>query len=166
MSSHPSVLYRHIFNGCQSLRSDVITFVSLFWDTPHVLTMYEHSRGPVQILMQIGIRQASALQLAPNSRNLCQIWSRLVAEYLWRTPPAAAFAAWLMSITSQSSHVEFIFHGTGTSGSVPTIHCLTAPEDQAPCETCLSTLRPEGKKNIRRNTGAVLRVTRPDSGKA
>ena len=69
--------------------------------------------------------------------------------------------------TVRPPYAEFIFHGTGTSGSVPVIHCLTAPEGTTPCETCLSTLHPQGKRNIRRNTGAVLRVDRPDgAGKA
>jgi phosphoribosyl 1,2-cyclic phosphodiesterase len=60
----------------------------------------------------------------------------------------------------QRSTPEFdlIFLGTGTSGSVPNVSCLTAPPDQEPCETCLSTLTPEGKKNIRRNTSAIVRI--------
>jgi phosphoribosyl 1,2-cyclic phosphodiesterase len=57
-----------------------------------------------------------------------------------------------------ASGVEFIFLGTGTSGSLPNVSCLTAPEGQPPCKTCLSTLNPEGKKNIRRNTSGVLRI--------
>lgn len=57
------------------------------------------------------------------------------------------------------SEIELIFLGTGTSSSVPYLNCLTAPPSKKPCRTCLSTLTPEGKKNIRRNTSAVLRVT-------
>jgi hypothetical protein len=57
-----------------------------------------------------------------------------------------------------ASGVEFIFLGTGTSGSLPNVSCLTAPEGEPPCKTCLSTLNPEGKKNIRRNTSGVLRI--------
>jgi len=53
---------------------------------------------------------------------------------------------------------DLIFLGTGTSGSVPNISCLTAPPEEEPCRTCLSTLTPEGKKNIRRNTSAIVRV--------
>lgn len=45
--------------------------------------------------------------------------------------------------------VELVFLGTGTSSSVPHVDCLTAPPDAKPCKTCLSTLYPEGKKNIR-----------------
>lgn len=57
---------------------------------------------------------------------------------------------------------DLIFLGTGTSGSVPNISCLTAPPEQEPCQTCLSTLTPEGKKNIRRNTSAFVRVDGAD----
>lgn len=45
--------------------------------------------------------------------------------------------------------VELIFLGTGTSSTLPHLDCLTAPPDAKPCRTCLSTLYPEGKKNIR-----------------
>ncbi len=44
---------------------------------------------------------------------------------------------------------ELIFLGTGTSSSLPHVDCLTAPPDAKRCRTCLSTLYPEGKKNIR-----------------
>jgi phosphoribosyl 1,2-cyclic phosphodiesterase len=57
-----------------------------------------------------------------------------------------------------SSALELVFLGTGTSGSVPNVSCLTAPPDEEPCQTCLSTLTPEGKNNIRRNTSAVVRI--------
>jgi len=60
---------------------------------------------------------------------------------------------------------DLIFLGTGTSGSVPNISCLTAPPEQEPCRTCLSTLTPEGKKNIRRNTSAIVRVDDADGRK-
>ncbi|KAF8506870.1 beta-lactamase-like protein [Russula emetica] len=58
--------------------------------------------------------------------------------------------------------IEFIFLGTGTSGSLPNVSCLTAPESATPCKTCLSTLKPEGKKNIRRNTSTVMRIEGKD----
>jgi len=61
--------------------------------------------------------------------------------------------------------IDFIFLGTGTSGSLPNVSCLTAPEGEPPCKTCLSTLKPEGKKNIRRNTSAVIRVDGKDGKK-
>jgi len=71
--------------------------------------------------------------------------------------------------TSESDNsnksVELIFLGTGTSSSVPNVDCLTAPSDREPCLTCLSTLGPEGKKNIRRNTSAVLRIGEKDGKK-
>src|SRR6266404_1637402 len=61
--------------------------------------------------------------------------------------------------------IEFIFLGTGTSGSLPNVSCLTAHESEAPCKTCLSTLKPEGKKNVRRNTSAVMRIDGKDGKK-
>ena len=54
--------------------------------------------------------------------------------------------------------LEAIFLGTGTSGSVPNVSCLTAPPHEEQCQTCRSTLTPEGSKNKRRNTSAVVRV--------
>ncbi|GJE87715.1 MBL fold metallo-hydrolase [Phanerochaete sordida] len=56
------------------------------------------------------------------------------------------------------SPIEFICLGSGTSSLVPHVDCLTAPPEATPCKTCLSTLHPEGKKNIRRNTSAALRL--------
>lgn len=58
--------------------------------------------------------------------------------------------------------IELIFLGTGTSSSLPHVSCLTAPPELPPCRTCLSTLTPEGKKNIRRNTSAALRIRAAD----
>ncbi|GJJ09562.1 hypothetical protein Clacol_003785 [Clathrus columnatus] len=57
---------------------------------------------------------------------------------------------------------EFIFHGTGNSGSVPNIECLTATlgDHDQPCRTCHAALTPEGRKNRRRNTGAIIRLRR------
>ncbi|KAG9314608.1 PRELI-like family-domain-containing protein [Chiua virens] len=66
---------------------------------------------------------------------------------------------------STDQQIELIFLGTGTSSSIPNLHCLTAPASKKPCRTCLSTLTPEGKKNIRRNTSAVVRVTAKDGKK-
>ncbi|KAI5123712.1 hypothetical protein M0805_000306 [Coniferiporia weirii] len=62
----------------------------------------------------------------------------------------------------RSDALELIFLGTGTSSSLPHVECLTAPPDSVPCKTCLSTLTPEGKKNARRNTSAVIRVKGKD----
>lgn len=81
--------------------------------------------------------------------------------------------------------VELIFLGTGTSSTVPHVDCLTAPPDAKPCKTCLSTLYPEGKRNIRvraapsalssmprmtyplpqRNTSVVMRIRGTDGEK-
>ncbi|KAF8058254.1 beta-lactamase-like protein [Lyophyllum atratum] len=61
--------------------------------------------------------------------------------------------------------LELVFLGTGTSSSLPHIECLTASPDDKPCRTCLSTLTPEGKKNIRRNTSAAFRMTAKDGRK-
>lgn len=66
---------------------------------------------------------------------------------------------------STNPEIEFIFLGTGTSSSLPYLACLTAPPSKEPCRTCLSTLTLEGKKNIRRNTSAVVRVTSGEDGK-
>ncbi|KAF8640384.1 hypothetical protein AX17_000054 [Amanita inopinata Kibby_2008] len=58
---------------------------------------------------------------------------------------------------------ELILLGTGTSSSLPNVDCLTASlADKSPCKTCLSTLSPQGKKNIRRNTSAALRMKATD----
>ncbi|EMD41644.1 hypothetical protein CERSUDRAFT_110218 [Gelatoporia subvermispora B] len=58
----------------------------------------------------------------------------------------------------RDADAELIFLGTGTSSSIPHVDCLTRPPDARPCLTCLSTLTPAGKRNIRRNTSAVVRV--------
>lgn len=78
----------------------------------------------------------------------------------------------LFTMSSQPQHgsasddaVELIFLGTGTSSGLPHVDCLTAPPDATPCHTCLSTLKPEGKKNFRRNTSAVFRVKGRDGNK-
>ncbi|KAJ7102340.1 beta-lactamase-like protein [Mycena belliarum] len=64
-----------------------------------------------------------------------------------------------------SSPIEVVFLGTGTSSSLPHIDCITAHAisglpDRPPCRACLSTIDGslEGKKNIRRNTSAVIRM--------
>ncbi|KWU42648.1 hypothetical protein RHOSPDRAFT_5670, partial [Rhodotorula sp. JG-1b] len=49
--------------------------------------------------------------------------------------------------------------GTGTSGALPSIACLTSPDKG--CKCCRSTLDandPLGRKNVRRNTSALLRI--------
>ncbi|KAI9066725.1 hypothetical protein FKP32DRAFT_1589417 [Trametes sanguinea] len=64
----------------------------------------------------------------------------------------------LGAVENADGPVELIFLGTGTSSTIPHVDCLTAPPGAKQCRTCLSTRTPEGKKNIRRNTSAVLRV--------
>ncbi|TFK76751.1 hypothetical protein BDN72DRAFT_754178 [Pluteus cervinus] len=66
--------------------------------------------------------------------------------------------------SSSTTPIELIFLGTGTSSSLPHVECLTAPPEAKPCRACLSTLSqtPEGKKNVRRNTGAALRMKAKD----
>ncbi|KAG6891073.1 hypothetical protein C0995_014162 [Termitomyces sp. Mi166 len=64
-----------------------------------------------------------------------------------------------------SSPIELIFLGTGTSSSLPHVDCLTVPPEVKSCKTCLSTLTPEGKKNIRRNTSVALRFSARDGRK-
>ncbi|KAF9015471.1 beta-lactamase-like protein [Cyathus striatus] len=66
------------------------------------------------------------------------------------------------SPTPSSPKLELIFLGTGTSSSLPHVDCLTRLPDMIPCKTCLSTLTPEGKKNIRRNTSVALRTEAKD----
>lgn len=66
------------------------------------------------------------------------------------------------SSASSGGPVELIFLGTGTSSSLPHVDCLTSPPDGRKCKTCLSTLTPEGKNNIRRNTSAVVRMNAKD----
>ncbi|GJJ68254.1 phosphoribosyl 1,2-cyclic phosphate phosphodiesterase [Entomortierella parvispora] len=55
---------------------------------------------------------------------------------------------------------ELIFLGTGTSSGVPSVPCLTDPNPT--CKVCLSTLKPEGVKNIKRNTSAMIHFMHKD----
>ncbi|KAF9432737.1 hypothetical protein BGZ76_010388 [Entomortierella beljakovae] len=59
-----------------------------------------------------------------------------------------------------AKEAELIMLGTGTSSGVPLVTCLTAAEPT--CKVCLSTLEPEGVKNIKRNTSAIYRYTHAD----
>ncbi|PFH54760.1 hypothetical protein AMATHDRAFT_72527 [Amanita thiersii Skay4041] len=70
----------------------------------------------------------------------------------------------LISSTRENSYpTELILLGTGTSSSLPHLDCLTASQTlKPPCQTCLSTLTPQGKKNIRRNTSAAIRMRAAD----
>ncbi|KAF9462236.1 beta-lactamase-like protein [Collybia nuda] len=62
--------------------------------------------------------------------------------------------------------MELIFLGTGSSAGLPYIDCITAPPEREPCKTCLSALTPKGKRNIRRNTSAVVRLGTKEGRKA
>lgn len=42
----------------------------------------------------------------------------------------------------------------------PSVPCLTDPKKA--CKVCLSTLKPEGVKNIKRNTSAMVHFTHED----
>ncbi|KIJ45707.1 hypothetical protein M422DRAFT_166522 [Sphaerobolus stellatus SS14] len=61
-----------------------------------------------------------------------------------------------------ATNFEFIFHGTGSSGSIPAIGCITSKAGLENCQTCASSLTPEGRKNNRRNTGGIFRIPRSD----
>ncbi|KAK4704860.1 hypothetical protein P7C70_g1345, partial [Phenoliferia sp. Uapishka_3] len=66
---------------------------------------------------------------------------------------------------SAPQELELYLLGTGTSSAVPSIGCLTSVEKG--CYCCRSTLSPsdpDGKYNIRRNTGAVLRIPSEKAG--
>ncbi|POY72085.1 hypothetical protein BMF94_4892 [Rhodotorula taiwanensis] len=56
--------------------------------------------------------------------------------------------------------IDCLLLGTGTSGALPSVACLTSAERG--CHCCRSTLEgstdPLGRKNVRRNTSAVLRI--------
>ncbi|KAL1930839.1 hypothetical protein VTP01DRAFT_9976 [Rhizomucor pusillus] len=51
--------------------------------------------------------------------------------------------------------VEIIFLGTGTSGAIPNVSCLT--EQPPTCKVCVSAMTPEGRKNMKKNTSMVVR---------
>lgn len=56
---------------------------------------------------------------------------------------------------TQTKAVELIFLGTGTSGSVPSIQCLT--ENPPTCSVCIDATYLHSK-NRRRNTSAVVLI--------
>lgn len=51
--------------------------------------------------------------------------------------------------------VEIVFVGTGTSGAVPNVSCLT--EQPPTCKVCVSAMTPEGRKNMKKNTSLIVR---------
>lgn len=61
-----------------------------------------------------------------------------------------------MQLDLKSNLSELIFFGTGTSGCVPSVHCLTAPKPE--CKTCLDAFQNAQSKNKRMNTSIMLRT--------
>ncbi|KAI9230450.1 MAG: beta-lactamase-like protein [Piptocephalis tieghemiana] len=57
--------------------------------------------------------------------------------------------------------VEIVILGSGTSGGVPNITCITSPTSPT-CQVCHSSLTPEGRKNLRRNTSILIRYAPPE----
>lgn len=55
---------------------------------------------------------------------------------------------------------EIIFLGTGTSGCIPNIPCITS--NNKACKVCKLSITPEGSKNRRRNTSLLVRIDHPD----
>ncbi|KAL7413636.1 beta-lactamase-like protein [Mrakia frigida] len=78
------------------------------------------------------------------------------------------------STSINDDELEIILLGTGTSGQLPNVSCLTNhlsahsddDSETEPCRTCLSTLSPEGSKNVRRNTSAIVRGNKAGGGKS
>lgn len=62
---------------------------------------------------------------------------------------------YLFPPSSMATIVEIVFLGTGTSGAVPNVSCLTNPEQS--CMVCLSAMTPQGKKNMKKNTSLMVR---------
>lgn len=71
----------------------------------------------------------------------------------WRSKKPALF--YLFPPSSMATIVEIVFLGTGTSGAVPNVSCLTNPEQS--CKVCLSAMTPQGKKNMKKNTSLMVR---------
>ena len=56
--------------------------------------------------------------------------------------------------------VDVIFVGTGTSGAVPNVSCLTDPKQK--CKVCTSAMTPAGQKNMKKNTSMIVRYRKND----
>lgn len=67
----------------------------------------------------------------------------------------------MASESSEPYPTELIFLGTGTSGSLPVISCLTSPLASTPqrCKTCTSS----NPRNARLNTSAIFRIHSPST---
>lgn len=90
----------------------------------------------------ISATSTALLPILPHQRLLSQ--SPLSLHRSATMPSVNTFAQ-----ASLDNPVEVIFLGTGTSSCVPHVDCLTAPPGGKQCRTCLSTLTPAGKRNIR-----------------
>ncbi|KAJ1861889.1 hypothetical protein LPJ73_000915 [Coemansia sp. RSA 2703] len=55
---------------------------------------------------------------------------------------------------------NIIFLGTGTSGCIPNLPCIT--ENNPRCKVCKLSMTDDGRKNRRRNTSLLVRVDHPD----
>ncbi len=58
--------------------------------------------------------------------------------------------------TPGNEGMDLIFMGTGGSSGIPLVGCVTDPAQT--CGVCCSSTKPDGAKNKRRNTGAVVRI--------
>ncbi|KAK4046664.1 hypothetical protein OIO90_006476 [Microbotryomycetes sp. JL221] len=70
-----------------------------------------------------------------------------------------------LSTMTTNDGLEMIFLGTGTSATVPSIQCLTDPKRG--CFCCRSTLDKtddRAKRNIRRNTSALIKIPSSKTG--
>lgn len=55
--------------------------------------------------------------------------------------------------------------GTGTSSGLPSIGCLTSDKGCYCCKSTLDASDIEARKNLRRNTSAVLRIPDKNGGR-
>ncbi|KAI9592009.1 beta-lactamase-like protein [Syncephalis fuscata] len=67
----------------------------------------------------------------------------------------------MLSAADKPCLVEVIFLGTGTSGCLPNVTCLSI-EERPGCRACKVAMTHAGRKNRRRNTSIVARWQRPD----
>lgn len=77
------------------------------------------------------------------------------------SPPSSAAPS---TRRSTSKPLSFTFLGTGGSSALPLISCVTKPEEA--CPSCFDTIFDPDSKNIRGNTGGVLRVLQDDGTEA
>lgn len=61
--------------------------------------------------------------------------------------------------------LELLMLGTGTSSGLPSIGCLTSDKGCFCCRSTLDKDDVEARKNLRRNTSAVLRIPDKQGGR-